>query len=283
MARSISWQRQLSTIHRRVTESARTPYTRGDLESLFKLGTEAAKKLLQLMPRIQQGNAAVVERQELLAFLNGCIDAEDLRAHLDEIRRHPPKPSRRKVKLFVPHNSERRLTNLAANHIWLNQGTLEMSWTTFDDFLSKMSILVNASEDPGFEARFCQLPKPSSQELEARRERDMISAHNRYLGKVAATHEALRRNELEIAALLRAEADETLLRYRELAEGYQVDELINRAQAMLASLFLPSEVSAAAAAPASTAPPAAATPPPPALADRSASLPGLYAQATCSE
>ena len=64
MPRSISWQPRLREIHRQVSDSPRTPYARADIERLFKIGVDAANKLMQLMPRIQQGNAAVVEREE---------------------------------------------------------------------------------------------------------------------------------------------------------------------------------------------------------------------------
>ena len=37
----------------------------------------AAKALTALMPRIEQGNAVVVEREDLIAWISACIEAED--------------------------------------------------------------------------------------------------------------------------------------------------------------------------------------------------------------
>jgi hypothetical protein len=240
MPRPITWQRRLAEMHRQVADSARTPYTRGDLEKLFRVGSEAAKKLLQLMPRFVQANATVVERQDLLAWLSAAIDAEDLRPHLDELRRHPPTPSRRKLRLFVAGDVERgRMVALSHHNIWLNRGTLELEFTTLDDFCSKMLLVTSVIEDPDFERRFCDRPTPTLIEQTRLQELTRIRADNRFLEKVAATRNAVQQGLPEIAELLRAEADAALVESKRLAavDGERIDELLQRCERMLITLF----------------------------------------------
>lgn len=148
-------------MHRQVSESARTPYSAGDLASLFHVGRETMKKLVQLMPRTAQGNAAVVEREHLLAWLNSAMDAEDLSAHLQQLRKDPPRPSRRKLRVFVPRDGARvELQSLKTHLIWLKRGKLEMDYTTLDDFWAKMLLLAHAAAEADFERRFCDPPAP---------------------------------------------------------------------------------------------------------------------------
>lgn len=67
---------------REVSESSRALWHREDLEKLFGLEERAARQLMTLMRRTATGSIHVVERESLLDFLAGAIDAEDLSAHL---------------------------------------------------------------------------------------------------------------------------------------------------------------------------------------------------------
>jgi hypothetical protein len=258
MPRPISWQNNLAELHRRVQDSPRSLYGREDLEQLFGVQERAARALLELMPRVRQANSVVVEREHLLAFLNHCIDAEDLRAHLEELRRHPPKPSRRKLRLSLPRQLEDgNLQSIDRWNIELRRGRLTVHFTTLADVVSKLLQLARVVDSPEFERRFCDdavLPALSAAQSPVRDEGAMIRAHNRYFLKVAAAHEAHRRRALasgdEAQVLQRihdqflAEAAAALVDYGRLAEtlGVVPEDLEAYAKKIPAQRSEPSDI-----------------------------------------
>src|SRR6185312_10215398 len=149
MARPILWHANLAEIHRRVQDSPRSLYGREDLERLFGIQERAAQRMLLLMPRSRQANSVVVEREHLLAFLSGCLDAEDLRAHLDELRKNPPKPSRRKLRLSLPRSLEDgNLQSIDRWSIELRRGRITVHFTTLEDCASKLYQLAKVIDAP---------------------------------------------------------------------------------------------------------------------------------------
>lgn len=181
-------------MHRRVTESSRSPYHRQDIERLFDVQTPTAKKLIALMGRTAIGNSLVVERQDLLEFLGNAIDAEDLPAYLDKLRKNPPCVSRRKVRMAIPREfQEGNLQTLARTQVWLDRGHLEINFTTLDDLTSKLHQLLHVLPDPAFERRYCErvVEAPlTPEELLQARDIKRIQAETRVINKVNATRVA---------------------------------------------------------------------------------------------
>lgn len=226
MPRPISWQSQLSEIHRRVQDSPRSLYGREDIQRLFGVQERVAQRLLELMPRHRQANSVVVEREHLIQFLADAIHASKsnlLREHLDGLKKDPPKPSRRKLRLSLPRALEDG--NLASIDRWnieLRRGKITLHFTTLEDLAGKLVQLSKVIDAPEFERRFCEEPvaiAASAEQGRLRDESNMIRAHNRFFVKTAAAAEAARRPEIlqAVVEALLVEAGEALEEYRRLA------------------------------------------------------------------
>jgi hypothetical protein len=190
MARSISWHPRLAEIHRQVSESARTPYTRDEIEKLFRVKKAAAKQLVQLMPRFEQQNSAVVEREDLLDFIGQCIDAEDLSSHLEAIRHSPPRPRRRKLRVFVPRDFRAGDHESLTPDIRFSRNEVNILFSTAQDLLSKMFQLLSVLEDQEFQRRYCDPPVPTLQQRSASAEKESIALETRYCSKMVAARKA---------------------------------------------------------------------------------------------
>lgn len=238
MPRPISWQSDLNELHRRVSDSPRSLYAREDLERLFGVQERAAQRLLGLMPRVRQANSVVVEREALLEFLRQAKAAEDLGAFLTALRRHPPQPSRRKLRLALPAQLEAgNLQSIDRWSIELRRGRITLHFTTLDDVVAKLYQLAKVIDAPEFERRFCDPPAapPSSElQLQLQAEAAMIRAHNRFFVKTAAAAQADARPEFlpAVAQELRAEAAAALEEYRRHAQqlGLVPEDLEARAR-----------------------------------------------------
>lgn len=262
MARSISWHPRLAEIHRQVSESPRTPYTRDDIARIFRLGLASAKQLVQLMPRYEQQNSAVVEREDLLDFINQCIDAEDISAHLEAIRQSPPKPRRRKLRVHVPRDFRAGDAGTFSPDIRVSRNELNILFTDAEDLGAKMYQVLTVLEDKVFQLRYCDPPKPTPQQMRARCEKQMISLETRYCNKLfAARNAAAEEDQVTFAARLReASALSAEIRAERAANGLpppHEDNYLFMADAALAVLSPPPAAPSAA----QTAPPASSVPP----------------------
>lgn len=200
MARPISWQSNLAELHRRVQDSPRSLYGREDLERLFDVRRTAAQSLLELMPRLVLGNGIVVEREALIQWLAMAIDAEDLGEHLAELRKNPPKPSRRKLRISLPRQLEDgNLQSIDRWNIELRRGKITLHFTTLDDLCGKLIQLSKVIDTPEFERRFCDAPPAAAISAAQQRLRDeaaQIDAYNTYFRKLACVFECDRRPEI---------------------------------------------------------------------------------------
>lgn len=231
MARTISWQSRLSEMHRRVNESPRSPYHRQDIERLFDVQTPTAKKLISLMGRTAIGNSLVVEREHLLTFLAQAIDAEDLGIYLAQLKKDPPRVSRRKVRMAIPREfQEGNLQTLSRAQVWLERGRLEISFTTLDDLTAKLHQLMHVLPDPAFERKYCERvveAPPTAEELLQAQDVKRIQAETKVLHKIEALRHTLDLRKLALEDDNHHDADiklniATMLR----SEAYQlIDEL----------------------------------------------------------
>jgi hypothetical protein len=273
MARKISWHKRLTEMHRQVTESPRTPYTRDDLKRLFDLKNASILELIQLMPRFEQQNSAVVEREDLLEFLNACIDAEDLSAHLDAIRKSPPRPRRRKLRVFVP-------ADIAAGadpetwspHINFSRNELQILYSTAEDLVSKMFQILSIVEDQEFQRRYCDPPESTPQQKRASVEKRVLTLEERYCAKMIAARKAAAESDQRTFAARLAEASAISAELRAALPPLPPDDYLFLADATLAVLSPPppAQPSAQTALPASSARPAAVPTPLPGREDKCA-------------
>lgn len=239
----ISWQKNLREMHRQVTDSARTPYTRADIERLFKVKTASAKKYMQLMPRTEQGNAVVVERENLLAFLGQCLDAEDLAAHLDEIAKRPPAASRRRLKTFLPR--EVQFGDLLKRDILalrFSRCHLDMTFTTREDFAAKVYQLIGLIDDPDFERRYCD-PAPAqartAREAAIEHDNTSVKIEKRFMDAILDAEQSSAAGDRKRTRLLHARACEAFTELQAFCDAHSepMDVTYVQAHALIANLF----------------------------------------------
>jgi hypothetical protein len=92
MARPLSWLTLIPSIQRKVQDGVRSHYELRDLQDLFKVGERTARDLLNLLPTRTIGNARLVEREDLQAFLLKLTEAEDPAVLLAEMRKGTRRP-----------------------------------------------------------------------------------------------------------------------------------------------------------------------------------------------
>lgn len=277
MARKISWHPRLAEIHRQVSESPRTPYTRDDIKRIFHLGLASAKDLVKLMPRFEQQNSAVVEREDLLDFVNQCIDAEDISAHLEALRQSPPKPRRRKLRVHVPRDFRAGDPESLSRDIHFSRNEVRILFSTRSDLVSKWYQIMTVLEDQEVERRYCDPPELTPRQVNMRAEKQLITLETRYYGKLNAARKAAAEGDertfaarLHEASSLSAEIRAALAKDG-LPPPPAGDSLFT-ADEVLAVLSPPPPAAASAqtAPPASSLPPAAAPTPLPAPVDKCA-------------
>ena len=247
MPRPILWQNRLREIERSVSESARTPYARADLESLFRVKERKAQMLLGLMRRHTVGRDSVVEREDLLTFLRGAAEAADLSAHLAALRANPPKPVRRKLRIFQPSDFDRIdvVRSLRKHEVFVERNSVEILFSTLDDFASKLMLLINSIEDADFEKLYCDPPpvKPSID----RTEKLLVDAQTHFLHRIRCVQMAISQDNPELAATFRQEAAQAMAEVRRLsaAIGGTAGETLERYEADMQSAFTQLESAAA--------------------------------------
>lgn len=272
MARPITWYRRLAEIHRQVSESSRTPYTREEIATLFRVKKESAKKLVQLMPRFEQQNSAVVEREDLLDFVNQCIDAEDLSAHLDAIRKSPPRPRRRKLRVFVPRDFRAGAHETVGADIRFSRNELNILFSDAQDLGSKVFQVLTVLEDQEFQRRYCDAPPQTPKQRSMSAEKQSITLETRYCSKLVAARKAAAEGDKQTFAARLREASALSAEIRAGLPALSPDDYLFLADATLAVLSPPppAPASVQTVLPASSAPPAAVPTPLPEREDKCA-------------
>jgi len=87
LARPPSWLPRLHQIRQSVANSVRSHYSRRNLEQIFELQPRGADKLLETLPTVQVGPSRLVEREALVAFLEGVREADDVHSYIQRVHR----------------------------------------------------------------------------------------------------------------------------------------------------------------------------------------------------
>ena len=102
MARPITWLPRLHAIRRSVAESVRSHYSTKDIEQLFEVQPRSAQMLAALLPTVAVGNAQLVDRETLNAFLDQLAASPDPASALAAMRSRPKPPTiRRKLRELI--------------------------------------------------------------------------------------------------------------------------------------------------------------------------------------
>lgn len=101
MARPLSWLKDLHGIRKRLAETVRSVYTRGEIQELTGLGQSQASALMRGLPVTKVGTSLLVKREDLVEFLNGVNATEDETAFIEEYKEQKAGVSRRKLRELV--------------------------------------------------------------------------------------------------------------------------------------------------------------------------------------
>jgi hypothetical protein len=148
LARPPSWLPRLHEIRRSVSGSVRTHYDRPALEQLFQLQPRAAGKLLEILPQVEAlGRSRLVERAELVRFLDRVHEAEDVTAAVNE-QRGEKRISHRKPRLLVRREliDQGGLPALPETVV-LERGRLEVRFGSKLELIEQLAMIVGAVEN----------------------------------------------------------------------------------------------------------------------------------------
>lgn len=158
MARPISWLGSVRENLRSVTNSQRSHYDAADVAKLLDVHRRTAQGLLELMPREGVGQAYLVKREDLSAFLVKVRDAgkeADVRKLLEQLRTQPPPITRKKIRGLVRHEADAINTNSLPNNMRLRRGRLEIDWRRPEQLAEAMLFIAKIVETPEFDQEFC--------------------------------------------------------------------------------------------------------------------------------
>jgi len=150
MARPPSWLPRLHLIRRAVDNSVRSHYDRRDLEQLFELQARGAGKLLELLPTVQVGTSRLVEREALIAFLEGVREAGHIADYLNQVRSEKVGVSHRKLRSLVRRDIEPANICSLPETIALTRGRLEISFRSVEQLAEAMYFIARIIDQEEF-------------------------------------------------------------------------------------------------------------------------------------
>jgi len=188
MPRPPSWLPRLHLIRRSVDNSVRSHYSRRDLEQLFELQERGAGKLLELLPTVQVGTSRLVEREALIAFLIGVLEADDIAAYMGQIRSEKVGVSHRKLRSLVRRDLEPASLDSLPPSMSLGRGRMEVSFRSILELAEAMYWLAQIIETEEFAREFEPHAPPRPEPADAGEIREMFAGLERMEAERVATH-----------------------------------------------------------------------------------------------
>lgn len=158
MPRPLSWLPRLPEIRRSVSNSVRTHYDRPAFEQLFQMQPRAAGKLMAVMPQVEAlGKSRLVERGELLKFLEEVYAAEDVANVYAQRRETQRKISRRKPRVLFRRDliDDGTLVALPSTVV-LERGRLEVRFGSLVELVEALAVVAGSlsNDEEAFEAAY---------------------------------------------------------------------------------------------------------------------------------
>jgi len=99
MARTTSWMNQIPEIRQRIAASARSHFSSRELQQIFAIQPRSAQMLARLIPSVRVGRSQLIEREQLISFLDQVQNSSDRARFLADQRKAKPAPQvRRKLR-----------------------------------------------------------------------------------------------------------------------------------------------------------------------------------------
>lgn len=128
MARTISWIPRLPEIRRRVRESVRSHYSRSQLEDLFEVQPSTASTYLEILPVTKVGTSYVVDRKDLMVFLDRANEADDMPALFKKMKEEKAGVSRKALRYLVQRDYDPMTLYGIPDTLKLSRGHLEIDF-----------------------------------------------------------------------------------------------------------------------------------------------------------
>jgi hypothetical protein len=195
MARPITWIGRLSQIRRSVKNSVRSHYERHDIELLFALQPSAAQKLMALFSGPKVGRAKLVSREDLVRFLDGAAEADDVEEYCRGLRSQPPAPTRRKLRAFRRDDFDQVTLAALQGAMTLEPGRISITFDSLDQMLERLVLLALFVETPGAVEELAAVCEPGRAfDRDLRRESELADRQR--------IEEEIRRMDVELVDLL---------------------------------------------------------------------------------
>jgi hypothetical protein len=149
MPRPVSWLCRLHEIRKAVTSSVRSHYERQEIETLFQVQARTAQQLLEMLPTMRIGRSKLVERQELVEFLDRIHEADEPSAELERMRRKGGTVSRKKVRTLIPSDAKLLSAGSLPTNVEIVPGRLTISFITLEELAQAMYLLARVIEAEG--------------------------------------------------------------------------------------------------------------------------------------
>jgi hypothetical protein len=146
MARPIPWLPRLKEIRKTAAASVRSHYTRRDLEELFLVQSRTASRLLETMNTAELNGSHLVEREELVKFLDRIDAAGDVTAEMETMRAEKT-VSRRKLRYLNQRDVDPMSLYGVPNTLKLARGRIEISFATMEELAATLVTLARVLED----------------------------------------------------------------------------------------------------------------------------------------
>lgn len=175
MPKPVAWSYSAHEIREAVKRSSQQKWIRRDIEDTFKVSTRTAHALMRAIGGVENIRNVLyqVDREELIAFLDHVIAAEDLTGAV-RTRREEATPVARPKPLMhaVPEEFKNVMVSDLPKSIKIRRGFIGVRGGSADEVVERLCILVQALENDLATARDVLEPprpavKPHDSELRA--------------------------------------------------------------------------------------------------------------------
>lgn len=165
MARPIPWLPRLKEIRKSAAGSVRSHYERRDLQELFQVQSRTANRLLEILPTVPIGSSHLVEREELVKFLDRIDAAADVSAEMEKMREEKT-VSRRKLRFLNQRDVDPMSLYGVPDTLTLTRGDIRIQFQTMEQLAATLVTLARVLQDDLDEFVRLYEPKPPPDETD---------------------------------------------------------------------------------------------------------------------
>lgn len=146
MPKPIKWANQIPAIRDRVSKSVTQTWSREDLEWAFDVKRVTAQELMKAIGETETiGSQRLVDRGEILEFLEEMEAADDIRTALDARKvKVGPQPRRKRIRFSIPEDAKSCNMMRLPEGVELGPLKIVITGSTLDEILQNLYLLGQA-------------------------------------------------------------------------------------------------------------------------------------------